>query len=263
MSKKRGKSMTISPFRNLVIDLLHFSQKVPCVTLDRTMRLAPLIAARRLCERAPMWTSILIKAYGLVAARQPLLRRCYLDFPWPRYYEHPKNIANVNIYRRVDDEDVILQALIRSPENRSLTELDDILRRYMELPVETFDSYRRARRASRLPRFLRRLVMWASIHWLGRRRAHNFGTFGITSVCDRGAGILNTIPLGASLLHYGLFDEQGGLHVRLAIDHRVLDGASGADALVSLEQTLLGEILDEVTSLGQPPVIPLIEKQAA
>ncbi len=253
MNKTRGKIIPISPFRNLVIDLLHFSQKVPCVTLDRLMPLGPLRVARELCDPKPMWSSIFIKAYGLVAARQPQLRRTYLDFPWPRFYEHPKNIANVNICRRVGAEDVVMQALIRSPENRSLGELDAILRRHLELPVETFNSYRRVMRASRLPRFLRRFAMWASIHWLGRLRGHNYGTFGITSVAERGAGILNTIPLGTTL-HYGVLDEQGRLHVRYAIDHRVLDGSTAATALAELEKTLLGEILDEVRLLGRAPL---------
>ena len=47
MNKPSGQSIAISPFRKLVIDLLHFSQKVPAVAIDRCMNLALLVAARQ------------------------------------------------------------------------------------------------------------------------------------------------------------------------------------------------------------------------
>ena len=257
MTKLHGKSISISPFRKLVIDLLHFCRQVPSATVDRRMKLAPLVVARKNCLARPMWTSVFIKAYAIVAARQPLLRRCYMSFPWPRFYEHPTNIAAINVCRRVGDEDVVIQVPIRRPENRSLAELDAIVRWHMEAPVEEFSAYRRATRLSYLPIFVRRYMMWATLNWIGRRRCHNFGTFGFSSVADHGGGILNLTPLLTTSLFYGLFDDHGCLDVRLAIDHRVLDGAPAADALASLEDTLLGEILDEVKSLqradSRPP----------
>src|SRR6266404_4752498 len=146
MDKARGKSVSITPFRRMVIDLMHFSAKVPSVTFDRRMKLGPLVLARKRCSPRPMWTSMFLKAYGLIGARQPLLRRSYMSFPWARFYEHPKNIAQVNISRRVGDEDIVLQALIRSPENRTLVSLDAILHRYLEMPVEEFGAYNRVKR---------------------------------------------------------------------------------------------------------------------
>lgn len=257
MTKPVGKSVSITPFRRMVIDLMHFSAKVPTVTLDRRMKLGPLVAARKRCTPRPMWTSMFIKAYALVAARQPLLRRSYMSFPWARFYEHPRSIASVNISRRVGDENIVLQAMIRSPETRSLVELDAILHRYMEAPVEGFGSYERVRRMGQLPGPIRRFAMWLTLNWLGRRRVHNFGTFGITSVAEHGAGILNLLPLLTSTLHYGLFDDAGCLDVRYPFDHRVLDGAPAAAALASLEETLLSEILDEVKSMAPSDILPL------
>ena len=197
-----------------------------------------------------MWTSMFIKAYSIVAARTPLLRRFYMTFPWARFYEHHKNIANINISRRVNDEDIVLQANIRSPENRSLVELDGVLREYQERPVEEFSSYKNVVRMSRLPLVVRRLVLWLTINWLGRRRCHNIGTFTITSVASHGGGVLRTYPLTPTL-HYGLFDDKDRLHMRLTADHRVMDGAPAAEALFKMEQVLLGEILEEVKSLGR------------
>lgn len=250
MSKPRGKSIAISPFRHLVLDLLYFSHQVPGATVDRRMNLAALVAARQQCTPRPMWTSMLAKAYALVSLRQPVLRRCYMSFPWARFYEHPANIATINLTRRVDNEDVVLQAQIRSPERRSLGELDAIVRRYMDTPVEQIKSYGRTMRVSRMPWPLRRLLMWGTLNAIGRRRCHNFGTFGITSVASRGAGVLNMTPLLTSSLHHGLLDDRGCMDMRLNFDHRVMDGIPAADALTSLEAILLGEILDEVKLLA-------------
>lgn len=47
-------------------------------------------------------------------------------------------------------------------------------------------------------------------------------------------------------LHFGLFDDQGNLPIRVTIDHRAIDGATIARALVAMEQVLLTEILDEL-----------------
>jgi hypothetical protein len=69
-------------------------------------------------------------------------------------------------------------------------------------------------------------------------------------VAGHGAGILNLVPLLTSTIHYGLFDAAGHLDVRLAFDHRVLDGAVAAETLAKVEAALLGEILQEVEDMG-------------
>jgi hypothetical protein len=250
MSKPRGKSIRISPFRKLVIDLMTFSQQVPTVTVDRRMHLAALVAARQACSPRPTWSALITKAYGIVSSREPVLRRCYMSFPWPRFYENPKTIATLNIARQVGAESVVLHAHIRGPENRTLTAIDDIVHYFKETPVEEIDSYRRVKRVSYLPGPLRRRVMWATLNLLGRRRCHNFGTFGLTSVAGQGAGLLNLVPLLTTTLHHGLFDDKGRLEMRLGFDHRVLDGALAATALAQLEKALLGEILAEVKSMA-------------
>ena len=84
----------------------------------------------------------------------------------------------------------------------------------------------------------------------GRRRCHNFGTFGVTSVASHGAGVLCLIPLLTSMLHYGLFDKAGMLDMRLALDHRVMDGVTAARVLVEFERTLNGDILNELTGMA-------------
>jgi hypothetical protein len=102
---------------------------------------------------------------------------------------------------------------------------------------------------SAVPWPLRRFVWWGALNIFGRRRCHNFGTFGTTTVCQQGAGVTQLIPLLTSTIFYGLFDEAGCIDMRLAIDHRVLDGATAACALVDMEKVLQQEIVHELSGL--------------
>lgn len=248
MSRRSGVHYPVSYFRRLVIDLMHFSAKVPSVTIERPMKLAPLIAARSASFPKPTWSALFIKAFALVAKQIPELRTSYLKFPWPHFYQHPSSIATMNIDRTVGVERLVLYTHIRGPENRTLDEIDAIINHHKEQPVENLKSYRRAVNMSKVPWPFRQLAWWVGLNVFGRRRSHNFGTFGITTVAGMGAGIVRIIPLLTATLHYGLFDAAGNLDMRLSFDHRVLDGAIACRALAELEKVLLGEILDEVRS---------------
>ena len=233
----------------MVIDLMHFSRKAPCVAVEKRMDLARLVAARQACSVRPSWTALFAKAFAMVARDVPQLRQAYMLFPWPRLYEHGKSIVSINVERQWGAERVVVLARIRSPENRPIADLDAILRDYKDKPLEQLSSFGRDMSVARLPWLLRRLLWWGALNVFGRRRSHNFGTFAITSVAAHGAGVLHIIPLLTSQLHYGLLDDQGRLDMRMTFDHRVLDGVTAAGVLVALERALMNEILEEVQSL--------------
>jgi hypothetical protein len=194
----------------------------------------------------PSWCAIFLKAMSMVGARHPQFRRAFLPFPWPHLYEHPDNIANFTIERRYQDEDVVFYVQVRRPERRSLTELDAIIHTCKDKPVESVKFFRRAIRLSKVPWPFRRMAWWGSLNLSGELRAHNFGTFSVTSTSSEGAGILALLPLVTSTLHYGLFDDRGNLPMRITFDHRVLDGAFVARGLVELEEVLQTTILEEL-----------------
>jgi hypothetical protein len=66
-----------------------------------------------------------------------------------------------------------------------------------------------------------------------------------------GAATLLVLSPCTTTLHYGLFERDGSLPMRLTFDHRVLDGAAAARALVELEGILLTDVLRELQSLAQ------------
>jgi hypothetical protein len=225
---------------------------VPAVTIERPMNLAELVLARQACIPRPSWCVIFSKAFALVARSHPELRRSYLKFPWPRLYEHPYSTVSLNIERtRPNGEPIVTQCLIKRVENRSLHQLDEIVRRCHVEPLEDMRWYQRALSLSKVPRPFRRWAWWASLNVIGRLRCHNFGTFGISSVAAQGAGIVRITLLLTAMLHYGLFDKAGNLDMRLTWDHRVFDGVNGASILMELERTLSGEILTELRGMRQ------------
>jgi hypothetical protein len=244
-AKGTGKYVSISYFRRLVTDLMHFSAKVPSATIERRMRLASLVAARQACTPPPTWSALLTRAYAVVAARTPILRTSYLGFPWPRLYENAASIATLNVDRQLANERVVLYAHVPSPETLTLRQVDAIINSHRFDPVDSIPSYRSAYRLSRVPWPFRRFLWWAALNIFGSVRCDNFGTFGISSVGALGASITRLTPLLTSQLHYGMIDATGGVDMRISFDHRVLDGATVAVVLADMEEVLLGEITRE------------------
>lgn len=251
MGKAVGRSLPVSPFRRVVTDLMQFSSHVPSVTAERRMDLRPLIAARQACTPRPGWCVLFSKAYALLGREYPELRRSYLKFPRPRLYEHPHNIVALNVERQYRGENIVLYCLIRGPENRSVAEMEARVRAHKEAPLETLRSFQRTIAISRIPWPLRPWFWWASLNVFGRRRCHNFGTFGISSIAAQGAGLTHLIPVLTTTLHYGLFDERGQLDVRLSWDHRVMDGATVGRVLTDLESMLNRDMVRELTGAAR------------
>ncbi|HXG12668.1 MAG TPA: hypothetical protein VNK04_23120 [Gemmataceae bacterium] len=252
MPHPAGRNLPLSLPRRFIGDLMHFAQQVPTVPVERRMRLGAVVDARRTAQPRPSWCAIFTKAYGLVAAAYPELRRAYLAFPRPHLYEHPISIASIAIERRFGDEDAVFPGHVISPERRSLRELDRKLRFFKEQPIERIGAFRRVLRLSSLPRPLRRLIWWGGLNVSGRKRAQYLGTFGISVYGSLGATSLHPLSPLTTVLNTGVLGADGSLDVRVVYDHRTLDGATVARALADLERVLNGEILNELRYLRTP-----------
>jgi hypothetical protein len=216
---------------------------------ERTMEVADVVAARRAASPRPSWGAIMIKAYALAARNHPETRRAYFSVPWGYLGEYESHIANVVVERRVGDEDMVFLAPLVRPENQSLRALDNLLRAYTEQPVEKFRAFREALLISRLPAFLSRLLWWLAHEAIPSRRAHHFGTFGVTTMSPFGARTLTVPTLWTTFLHYGPITPAGEVAVGLAFDHRVLDGALIGYTLLEMEQALRHDIVAELQTM--------------
>jgi hypothetical protein len=249
MPQPAGRNIPLSLPRRFIGDLVHFAHQVPSVPVQRRMHLGPVVAARQAARPRPSWAAIFTKAYAFVSAAWPELRRAYLSFPRPHLYEHPVTVATVAVERRFGDEDAVFFAHVKSPEAKGLAELDATLRSLKEQPIESVAAFRRILLVSRLPRPVRRLLWWIGLNCWGRKRAHFFGTFGLSVYSGLGAASLHPLSPSTTALNYGVIEPDGTVDVRIIYDHRVLDGSTVARVLEDLERALKCEILAELRYL--------------
>jgi hypothetical protein len=173
-----------------------------------------------------------------------------MSYPWPYLYQHSGSIASIMVERIVDGDEIPVQFRIRCPESICLMRLHEMVLRAKTIPMEQFKELRQMRRLGKMPSPIRRLLWRMGFHWSGRKRAHYFGTFALSSPAAAGAGLSTIISPVTCTLHYGLFDESGRINMRLTFDHRAIDGAPVARALNDLEETLQMEIAPEIEQMG-------------
>lgn len=238
--------LPLSPFRKNIIELMRLSRRIPLVTACRRMELAPLVEARRNRSSRICWTAIVTKAFALVAATRPELRRACLTYPWPHLHQSHRNIATITVEREVGGELVPLFYHVRRPEEIPLARLHERLQQARTLPLHEFPKFRRMQALGRMPWPLRGALWRLAFHFSGKSRSCYFGTFGVSSTAASGAGITRIISPLTCTLHYGLISPDGGLDMYLTIDHRVLDGAPAARALADLERVMLTVIREEI-----------------
>src|SRR3954451_14062401 len=246
MHEPKGSSLPITGPRRFIIDLVHFARRVPSTPVSRLVNVSALFASRDAHPSRPSWAILFMKAYALVGANHPPLRRALLEFPWPRIYEHPWMNCALAIERSYLGEHGVFVGLFRAPEQQSIGQLQDALLWYKHQPLEKVGVYRLALRVSRAPTLVRRLLWWSTLNISGFKRAKRFGTFGLTSYGALGAESLHPISPLTTTLTFGPICDAGGVDVKLIYDHRVLDGAYIARRLRDIEHTLNTDILSEL-----------------
>jgi hypothetical protein len=246
MHELKGRNLPLTGPRRFVIDLVHFARQIPSTPVSRPMDVSALSVPRDTHPARPSWAVLFMKAYALVGADHPPLRRALLEFPWPRLYEHPWMNCSLAIERSFQEEQGVFVGLFRAPEQQTLGQLQEALAIYKSQPVEDVGVYRRAMCVSRGPALVRRLLWWSTLHISGYKRAKRFGTFGLTSYGALGAESLHPISPLTTTMTYGPISPAGEVIVKLIYDHRVLDGAFIARRLRDIEDALHGPILDEL-----------------
>jgi len=243
---RKGSWLKLSPGRKLVTEMLHHAKRVPSVPVARTCHLGAVAEAREHAAPSPSWTSLFLRAYGLVCRHHPELRRAYVPWPYAHLYEHPQSIGAVVIEREWRRESILLAAKIRCPEELSLMAIDRFLRRFKDAPVKEIGNFRQLLRLGRLPSLLRRFFFWQSLYLSGHKRAKRFGTFMVSSYGSLGAEQLHPLTPLTTLLTFGPISPAGEVVVKLIYDHRVVDGRQIAGCLSDLEQVLQTQIVIEL-----------------
>ena len=267
MAQTSGQRMPLPLPRRWIADLLHAAKRVPTVTVERAVNVAAVVAARKPLAHPPAWVLLFTKAYAIVAARRPELRRAFLPFPCPHLFQADESVATVAIEREYQGEPAVFFGHIRHPDQQSLRQLVHHLHRWRTHPIEHIRSFSRLIRYSRLPFPLRRAAWWyaANVSW--RWRVRTFGTFGVSVTAGDGAAALNLISPLSTSVNYGVLSADGTLPVRVHFDHRVVDGAPVARALAELEEVMNTTVVVELRQMAEriipSVVIPVDELEPA
>jgi hypothetical protein len=247
MHKRRGRYLPLAGPRRFIGDLVHFAHRIPSAPVSRTMDLGALAGRRTQHPSRPSWACVFMKAYALVGAAHPPLRRSYLEFPWPRLYEHPWMNCALAIERTYRGEEGVFVGLFRAPEQQTLAQLQHWVEWYKNEALEKVGFYRMALRFGRVPKPIRRMFWWGTLNVSGYKRCKRFGTFGLSSYGALGAEQIHPISPLTTTLTYGPIDPATQhVVVKLIYDHRVLDGAYVARRLRDIEEMLHGPILEEL-----------------
>jgi hypothetical protein len=236
----------------MIAELMAVCRGIPIITIERNMQLGELAAIRQTLAHPPSWVAIFAKAYAIVANHRPELRRAYLGWPWPRFYETEESIGSIAVEREYSGESAVFFGQFRSPNTQPLMQLTEAITTWRETPIHDVSEFARLLRIMRIPGPLRRFLWWYVINWSGRLRTRYVGTFGISSTASSGATCRNLISPVSTAINYGVLNDDGSLDVRLHFDHRVLDGMPAARALQELEDVLVTQILNELRQLAVP-----------
>lgn len=215
------------------------------------MDVAAVATERKKIAHPPAWVMLFTKAYAMVAARRPELRRAYLPFPCPHLFQADESVATVAIEREYDGEPAVFFGHVRHPEQQSLRQLTQHLHRWRTHPVEHIRSFSRLIRYSRWPWPLRRAAWWYAANVSRRSRIRVFGTFGVSVTAGDGASALNLISPLSTSVNYGVLTPDHTLPVRVHFDHRVMDGAPVARAVAELEEVMNTAIVAELRQMAE------------
>lgn len=248
MNPARGRTIPLSLPRRWVGDLVAFGQRVPTVAGERTIRLGPLVEARRLADYRPSWCALITKSFGIASSRLPELRRSHLEFPYARLYEHPTSVAAIAINRQFEGEPAVFPGLMQAPEIRTLREIDAHIVQLSKAPIHEVGCYRRLIRVTRLPLPVRRFLWWYGLCADGLLKSRIFGTFSVNTTASMRFKVRQFLTPITSALYYSAVNKEGEIIIQLAFDHRVFDGSTAGRAYRELEKILNTEMVAELSN---------------
>jgi hypothetical protein len=244
----RGRVRKISLSRRVIVDLMRASKDVPFVAVRRTLWIGPLAAARKGLRNRPAWAAIFAKGFAILASEQPILRRVFLKWPQPHFYEFPQTLAMIVVVPDAAPDGVLLFP-VKAPDLVSLAEANARIRKAKTGPLEATPFFRKTMMVTRLPQPIRRLA-WAVGLNFGRQRGNYFGTLLITSVAAFGGGEVEALGPQSFILSYDRLSGDNSIDVMIRWDHRITDAAFIGSELSRLEQILNSQIADEMLALA-------------
>ncbi len=164
-------------------------------------------------------------------------------------YQHPHQVGRFAITREVDGENWLFFERIEKPESISLIEMQEHIGNAQDRPAAEVPLFQLQQFFSGLPKFVRRLVWWATMNLSGSVRAGMVGTYALTTVAPFEATSVHPPSLGSMLFTYGPLQADGSIRLTFVYDHRLFDGATIAGYLAEFETALTEVVYEELKGL--------------
>lgn len=206
-------------------------------------------------------TAILLKAIAIAQRAHPESRTQQL--PWGKTVTLNDICAGFTVERVIGQQPAVFFGSIENPDTKSVEEIAGELRQYAESSIESVPSLKLQDKFCGMPRWLRRIILWAGLRY-PKVRLHFFGaTFGFSSLGKW--GMKGLIPPCVATSTFGIGEvedravvREGQIEIRpmltiiLNFDHRIIDGAPAARFMADVKRLLEGG-LENYLHLGNYP----------
>lgn len=258
--EEAGKSLefkTLSRYRWNVLDLLHICGKkaITCYLFcDIDMSEVEKRRAQMDAEKNHVTvTPFLLKAIAIAQKNHPESRTLYL--PNSRLVTYENVVAGFTVEKKVNGEPALFFGEIEEPHNKSIVELNKVLRDYADLDVMNVPKLREQKRFAEMPWFVRQVILFLVVWFPTVRLKCQSATFGLTSLGALGIPMAcgpsvctSVFGVGAVSNRVVVRDDQivirPILTLVLCYDHRALDPAQAASFINEIQELLEGGLAE-------------------
>ena len=194
-------------------------------------------------------TAFLLKAIAIAQRAHPDTRTAML--PFGRTVVFNDIVAGFTVERFIGSQPTLFFGAIQEPDTKSISDISEELRAHAEQPIEKVWGMNLQDRFTKMPWFLRRLILWIGLQNPAIRLKCLGATFGLSSLGKFGLTAMIPPCVSTSTFGVGSIEKrpvvrEGKIEVRkmmtltLNFDHRIMDGAPAARFLNDVQKLLEG-----------------------
>jgi len=223
-------------------------------------------------------TALLLKAIAIAQRQHPSSRS--IQLPFGTVATLTDVVAGFTVERFIDNQPVVFFGTIEAPETKLVTDIMEELKDYKQFDIEKHPQLKRQHQFTKVPWFIRQLVLCLGMVFPPIRLKINAATFGLSSLGKYGISSVTGPCVSTSTFGVGMVEQRpvaknGKLEIHpmmtlsLSFDHRLIDGAAAARFLqdvrllmeggLELYQPgyLLSELFDSKTNAVCSDSVPL------
>jgi pyruvate/2-oxoglutarate dehydrogenase complex dihydrolipoamide acyltransferase (E2) component len=192
-------------------------------------------------------TAFLLKAIAIAQRSHPDTRTAML--PFGRTVVFNDIVAGFTVERFIGSQPTLFFGAIEEPDTKSIADISEELRSHADGDVEKVWHMKLQSKFTKMPWFIRRLILWVGLQSPAIRLKCLGATFGLSSLGKFGMKAMIPPCVSTSTFGVGAIEKRpvvrdGKIEVRkmmtltLNFDHRIIDGAPAARFLNDVQHLL-------------------------